>query len=93
MTIEDIITWCKENNEVAWLKSFTSTKVAIKRYPKVKGADGKVTVDKTAEPTISMEKPTFIQIKKAFAAKFMPEIMPSKSEDKKPSMYEIIDNL
>ena len=37
-------------------------------------------------------KKTFIEIKVAFAKKFMPEIMPV-AKPKKPSMYDIIDAL
>ena len=35
---------------------------------------------------------SFIEIKVAFAQKFMPEIMP-KSKPKQPTMYELIANL
>ena len=37
-------------------------------------------------------KPTFIQLKVAFAKKFMPEIMP-KAKDKAPSMFDKIAKL
>ena len=62
MNLDDIIDWCKENNEVDWLKKENA------------------------------KKPTFIQLKVAFAKKFMPEIMP-KAKEKKPSMYDIINAL
>jgi hypothetical protein len=35
------------------------------------------------------KKPTYFQIKKAFATKFMPEILPVAKE-KKPTMYDRI---
>ena len=89
MKIEQIIEWCKANNEVAWLKDFVTTKVPVKVYPKVKGEDGKMKADKTATPKTEMRKPTFLQIKKAFAKKFMPEIIPTASEEK-VTMYDII---
>ena len=38
------------------------------------------------------KRPTFIEIKKAFALKFMPEIMP-KAQPKAPTMYDLIDSL
>lgn len=88
MSIDDIITWCKANNQTAWLKDFCNTKVECKVYPRVE-KDGKKVADKTAAPTIQMRKPTFIQIKTAFAQKFMPEIAP-KAKEKKPSMYDRI---
>ena len=40
ITIEDIIEWCKENNQVEWLKAEASKEVEQKIYPK--GEDGKV---------------------------------------------------
>lgn len=69
MNIDDIINWCKANNEVEWLK-----KEAAK---KIKNEDGK-------ERSI-----TFIEIKRDFAAKFMPEIMP-KAKEKTISMFDKI---
>lgn len=93
MNIQDIISWCQANNEVAWLKSFANTKVEVKRYPRVKKEDGKLYADKSQQPTITMEKPNFITIKRAFVEKFMPEILPVASEPKKPTMYDLIDAL
>ena len=40
--------------------------------------------------TTADKKPTFFSLKKAFAEKFMPEIIPQK---KKKSMWDDIDNL
>jgi hypothetical protein len=69
MKLEDIINWCKENKQVAWLKA-----TAAITYPTEDGGSRKI---------------TFIELKKEFAEKFMPEIMP-KAKEKKPSMYDII---
>ena len=107
MDINDIINWCKENNQVAWLKETASKQVEYKVYPKVKVAKvdangnavlskkGKpmytTTVDKTATPVIEMRPISFIQIKMAFVEKFMPEIAPKKS--KKKTMYDLIAEL
>lgn len=72
MKIEDIIQWCKANNQVAWLKE-----TAAKTFPTEEGGTRNI---------------TFIEIKIAFAQKFMPEIMPV-GKPKKPTMYELIANL
>lgn len=88
MSIEDIIEWCKANNQVAWLKETASQKVEYKVYPRVKDEKGKWHSDKTATPTIEMRPISFIQIKIAFVNKFMPEIAPKAQ--KKESMYDRI---
>lgn len=93
MTIQDIIDWCKANNQVDWLKATASKMVDYKVYPRTKSAEGNVwKVDKTAEPTIEKRPITYIQIKNEFVQKFMPDIAP-QSKPKKPSMYELIANL
>lgn len=91
MKIEDIIEWCKANNQVEWLKAKAAETVPYKVYPKIK-IDGRMIIDKTVAPTIEMRPISFIQIKLAFAEKFMPEIAPKK-QPKKPTMYDIIANL
>lgn len=91
MTINDIIAWCKANNQVEWLKAEAARKMPCSVYPK-KEVDGKKVVDKTATPTIEMRPITFIQIKTDFVNKFMPEIAPKK-KDAKPTMYELINAL
>lgn len=90
MKIEEIISWCVANNQVAWLKEEAAKKVPCKVYPKVM-KDGKKVADKTAEPTIEMRPITFVQIKTDFVNKFMPEIAPKK--ESKPTMYDLISAL
>lgn len=90
MKIEDIINWCVANKEVAWLKAEAKKEVAYKVYPRVK-VDGKMVVDKTAEPKTEMRKISFIQLKHNFCEKFMPELLPQKTQ--KLSMYDLIDAL
>ena len=91
MTIQDIIDWCKDNNQVNWLKNIAKKKVDCKVYPRVM-IDGKSKADKTKQPHIEKRPITFIQIKKAFCEKFMPEIIPER-KSKKPTMYDLIANL
>ena len=83
--IDDIIAYCKEHNEVDWLKATAAKMVEVKAYPRVKvqkvvngqpqynkkGKPVMVSVaDKTAQPTITKARITFVQIKKEFADKF-----------------------
>lgn len=72
LNIEQIVEWCKENNQVEWLKA-----TAKKTYKTKAGVEYRI---------------TFIQLKKAFAEKFMPEIMP-KAQPKKPTFYDVIEGL
>lgn len=64
LTLDDIIEWCAENNQVDWLK-------------------------RTAFKERNGKKPTFFEIKKAFATKFMPEILPV-AKPKAKTMYDKI---
>ena len=91
MTIKDIIIWCKQNDEVDWLKAEAARTAPYKKYPRVKGEDGKMHADKTQEPYTELRPISFMQIKQDFCMKFMPEIIPQSS--KKPSMYDIIKSL
>ena len=88
MNIEGIIEWCKEHNEVTWLKSTAATKIAV--YPKVENEKGKMVEDKSQKP-IGERSISFMEIKAKFIDKFMPEIKPESK--KKVSMYELIDSL
>ena len=65
MKFENIVAWCKQNNQVEWLKEY-----------------------KLANPKLS-----FLPLKKAFAEKFMPEIIPTSTAKKAPTMADIIDAL
>lgn len=94
--ILDIIAWCKEHHQGAWLKALALTKRSYTVYPRIKStnANGKpvMIADKTKEPTIEERPISFIQIKKAFCEKFMPEKLPKAKEPKK-SMYDLIAEL
>lgn len=104
LELTDIINWCQAHGEVAWLKAAAQEKVQVKVYPRIKVAqkdengqvilnkDGKPKytsiADKSQEPTVEEKSITFIQLKKKFAEKFMPEILPKA--EKKETMYDII---
>jgi hypothetical protein len=97
MSIEFIINWCKENGQVAWLKAKAKEQTTYKVYPRKKVVDeatgkAKMVADKTAAPKVEKRQISFIQIKRDFVAKFMPELLP-KAAEKKPSMYDLIDAL
>ena len=92
MSIDDIINWCVENGETAWLKKEAARKVECKVYPrkKIVNEEGKSisVADKSQEPKITKRKISFIQIKQDFVEKFMPEIKPEK--ENKEDMYSRI---
>lgn len=72
LKIEDIIAWCKANNQVEWLKA---------------------EVNKTITKDGKTRDITFIEIKKDFATMFMPDILPKKTVEKKPTMKDLINAL
>ena len=72
INLDYIIDYCKDHDEVDWLKS-----TAAKTFKTKDGGKRKI---------------TFIEIKIAFAKKFMPDIIP-KAKPKNPTMFEIIDAL
>lgn len=84
MNFNDIVDYCKTNNQVPWLKEIMKT-----TYP---------TVDKHKQPVLDEDGKqvyhpiTFIELKLEFARKFMPEIIP-QAKEKKPSMLDIVNAL
>lgn len=96
MKIEDIIAWCKANNQVDWLKAEAAKTVPCKVYPRKKiiTPEGKKisVADKDQAPKIENRPITFIQIKMDFVEKFMPELAPKKKEAKL-TMYDLIKAL
>ena len=89
-TLEDIIEWCKANNQVEWLKTTAAKKVEKKVYPKVESVskNGKKSwkADKTAEPTTELAPISFVELKGEFIATFID----TTPKEKKASMYDII---
>lgn len=89
LTIDDIIAYCQEHNEVAWLKEIAAKKVEYKIYPRIK-VDGKSVADKTQEPKIEMRPVSFVQIKTAFLEKFG---LKEPAKPKAPTMFDKINAL
>lgn len=73
LTFNDIVEWCKANNQVEWLKKEVET----------------IVVDEDKDGKEFERDITFIEIKRDFAEKFMPEIAPQR-KPKKPSMKDIV---
>ena len=84
MKVDDIINWCVANDQVKWLKQISATE-----YP-VLTKDGEPVLNKKGKP--KTRKITFIEIKLAFAKKFMPDIIPV-ALPKDPTMFEKIAKL
>lgn len=91
ITIDYIIDYCKEHDEVKWLKATAAETIECKVYPRIK-KDGKSVADKSQEPKIETRPVSFIQIRNAFTEKFMPEFAP-KRKPKAPTMYDRIASL
>ena len=98
MNIDQIIDYCKEHNEVEWLKATASKMVKCEVYPRKKVTkvleDGTTKVvsvaDKSAKPSIELRPISFVEIKTEFLEKF--GLAPTKKE-KAPTMYDRIANL
>lgn len=97
LVFEDLVAWCKENNQIEWLKSLPRTTV-VKVYPtktKVSKKDGKErqVYDRKQAPigekTIALPYST---VKAMFVEKFFPQFM-GDSKPKAASMWDIIDSL
>ena len=108
MKIGDIIEWCVANNQVEWLKAEVAKEEECRVYPrkkvaatdengeviKVNGKIKKVSVADYDKPFEIKKRPiSFITVKKDFATKFMPEILPKAEEEKDPTFRDIIASL
>jgi hypothetical protein len=94
ISLDDIIQWCQENNQIEWLKATASKTVERKIYPTITytGKDGKehTKMDKKAEPIkVEQAKISYVQIKFAFLKKFFPELTKEEKEPKE-SMWDRI---
>ena len=91
-TIDDIIDWCQENNQVDWLKKEAAKIVDYKVYPKVsyidENGEKKTKADKTQQPQIEKRPISFIQLKIAFYEKFFPDMKPQSKA--KETMFDRI---
>lgn len=92
MKLQDVIEWCKANNQIEWLKEVVNRDVEVEVYPEIE-VDGKKVINKSATPTIEMRPISFIQVKTEFAKKFMPEILPKKTSKKTATMRDIVNAL
>lgn len=79
MTIDYIIDWCKENNQIEWLKAENA-----KTFP----VEGTTKKGKPKKP----RKITLLEIKRNFVEKFMPELLPQE-KPKKETFRDKIANL
>lgn len=96
MSINDIISWCKKNKKVDWLKEEAAKTTKCKVYPRktiINENGKKVSVaDKTQKPVIQERPISFVQIKYDFCNTFMPEVIP-QAKGKTPTMYDLIASL
>lgn len=83
--VEDMIKWCQEHGQVAWLKETAAKKVERKTYPKVpytnKNGKASYKEDKTQEPTVTEERITLSGMKSEFKSKFFPTEAKAKKQD------------
>lgn len=105
ITLDDIVEYCKANNQTEWLKALAAQTTEYKIYPKKrvpqldengnpiltkKGTPKMVSVaDYDKEPKVEVKPISFIEIKTAFAEKFLEK----KAKPKKPNMYDKIKAL
>jgi hypothetical protein len=89
LTIHDIINYCQEHNEVAWLKATAAKKTEYKVYPRTK-VNGKAVADKSQEPRIEYRPISFVQLKMEFLQHFK---LAPEPKAKKATMYDLIANL
>ena len=95
LQLDDIIAYCKENNQIEWLKAIAQTTVERKTYPTVtyfdKNGKERTKQDKTQEPIKVEQVPIpYVQLKFEFLKKFFPELVADKSSKGKPTMWDII---
>lgn len=71
---DDMAEYAKAQGEIEWFKNLINSKVERKVYPKIESVSkkGKKSwkADKTKEPKIELVDITFVEVKKAFNAKF-----------------------
>lgn len=104
--IEDIIEWCKDNNQVDWLKNKASETKTVERYSERKKKlddNGNVVLNKKGFPVYVADKSSkkkeeqvkisFMELKYDFCKEFMPEILPKSKKKKEKTMYDLIAEL
>ena len=104
LSSDDIIEWCKENNQTEWLKKEAAKTTKCKVYPRItvvktdklgnvvykeNGEPKTISIaDKSKAPIVEIRPISFVKIKQDFCQKFMPEIIPQK--DKAATMFDKI---
>ena len=97
LNIDEITTWCVNNNQVEWLKEEVAKTTMEKRYPRVKVWDEAKQkyvskADKSKKPVMVEVPITFVEVKKDFMEKFFPEAIVGDKK-KKPTFHDKIANL
>lgn len=71
---DDMAEYAKAHGEIEWFKNLINSKVEHKVYPKIdsisKSGKKSQKFDRTAEPKTELVDITFVEVKKAFNAKF-----------------------
>ena len=94
--IEDIMQWCRENNQVEWLKELATTEIEQNIYPEITyfNKDGvmKTKQDKKQAPIgTKLVQIPFVNIKYEWVKKFFPELaIGQKKKSTKKTMWEMI---
>lgn len=90
--IEDIIEYCKENNQIEWLKKTAHEKETRKKTKKVTTTnENGEAVEKEVVEEVETEI-SFITLRSRFVEAFMPEIKKG-SKSKKATFRDLIDSL
>lgn len=81
LNYEQIMDYCEEHGELDWLESIVAQEVAVEVYPYItytdKNGKQRRKYDKSQEPKIEMRPISFLLVKEAFIAKFIPEAKPA----------------
>lgn len=101
MTIDHIIAWCKKNGQLKWLEKKMSETVTREYYGYVKEKDpetgkmrcvkdeyGKKIIDRSKPPRRKTQPIGFMEIKRDFIEKFMPELKVGEPKAAAPSMMD-----
>lgn len=103
LTLEQIIEFCKEHNDIAWLKETAAKKVPVEVYPKTKAP--KIDPETGEQLKSAKGKPLFVSVPDTtkeptvemrpisfiqLKSEFMAHFALGEPKNKKPTMYDII---